>query len=384
MLLGRNGEGKTSLLEAMYMLAIARAFRVDNEYEVINWEASDEEGNALVGGTVQKGDEKLKVYIGYQCIWPADSSQAHPGSKNNLRVRKEIRVSRIKRTATELVGLVNAVLFTAEDIELVQGPPSLRRRYMDILISQVDRSYLKSLQRYQRVLQQRNRLLRALQEKRAEEDELQFWNQELVNEGSSISSRRAEVMAALGDFCRENHAELTTESETLIVEYRPSVPISRTDNGESGIRENFLDTLESRKDKEKALGMTVVGPHRDDFCLLIDGRDMGKYASRGQARTLALTLRLAEAAYLSASSGEGPVVLLDDVLSELDPPRRSCVLAKTGSYEQVIISTTELGSALMGGLPDAVYFQVEGGSAFRLTPPGLTPPRLTPPRPLPQ
>ena len=373
MLVGRNGEGKTSILEAMYTLAVARAFRVENEYEVVNWAASEEDGNALVGGTVQKGDEKLKIYIGYQGLRPADSSQVYPGSKNNLRVRKEIRVSRIKRTATELVGLVNVVLFTAQDIELVQGPPSLRRRYMDILISQVDRPYLKSLQRYQRVLQQRNRLLRALQEKRAEEDELEFWNRELVNEGSSITSRRAEAMASLSDFCRENHAELATESETLVVEYKPSVPIIRTDSGEADIRENFLNALESRKDKEKALGMTVVGPHRDDFCLLIDGRDMGKYASRGQARTLALTLRLAEAAYLSASSKESPVVLLDDVLSELDPTRRSCVLAKTGSYVQVIISTTELDAALMSGLPAAVYFQVEGGSVSRLTPPRLNP-----------
>ena len=182
-LFGGNAQGKSGLLEAIYLLAIAKSSRAENEYEVVNWRAASGEGNALVGGTIEKPDERLRVYIGYQCVPASESRPALQGREHSFGVRKQIRVSRIKRTAAELVGLVNIVLFTAQDIDLVQGPPSLRRRYLDILISQVDRSYFKSLQRYQRVLQQRNRLLRLLQEKRAGTDELSFWDEELVRGG---------------------------------------------------------------------------------------------------------------------------------------------------------------------------------------------------------
>ena len=164
---GRNAQGKTSLLEAIYLLSIARSFRAESEHEVVNWRAAADEATALVSGTIQKQNETLRVYIGYQCTPPSEaSSPSLKGKERPFRVRKEIKVSRVKRTAAELVGLVNAVLFTAEDIELVQGPPSFRRRYLDILVSQVDQSYLKALQRYQRVLQQRNRLLRSLQDEK--------------------------------------------------------------------------------------------------------------------------------------------------------------------------------------------------------------------------
>ena len=232
-LYGGNAQGKTSLLEAMYLLAIAKPFRADSEHEVVNWDAASEEGSSLVAGTIEKQNERLRVYVGYQCVPaprslpPADeTSPPRAGSRNGrpFGVRRQIRVSRVKRTAAELVGLVNAVLFTAEDIELVQGAPSVRRRYLDILISQVDQSYLKLLQRYQRVVQQRNRLLRLLQEKRAAEDELTFWNERLVTDGSWILERRHQAMAFLSALCHEKHGELTGGGEDLIVEYRPSIP----------------------------------------------------------------------------------------------------------------------------------------------------------------
>ena len=225
---GRNAQGKTSLLEAIYLLTIARSFRAESEHEVVNWRAAEDHATALVSGTIQKQNETLRVYIGYQCAPPSEpSSPSLQGKERPFKVRREIRVSRAKRTAAELVGLVNAVLFTAGDIELVQGPPSLRRRYLDILVSQVDQSYLKALQRYQRVLQQRNRLLKLLQERRAEEDELTFWNEELVKEGSWIGRRRHEVMASLAATCRERHNELTGAQENLTIEYRPNVAFPR-------------------------------------------------------------------------------------------------------------------------------------------------------------
>ena len=375
-LVGGNAQGKTSLMEAIYLLAIARSFRADNEHEVVNWHASGEGGFALVTGTVQKQDERLDVYIGYQRVSPSDAppggssqdSRQTPG-RRSVGVRKQIRVSRVRRTAADLVGMVNAVLFSADDIELVHGPPSLRRRYLDILMSQLDRSYLKALQRYQRIVHQRNRLLRMLQERRAKEDELAFWDQELIKEGSWIVQRRDGAMSTLGGLCRELQLELTGGAEELTVEYRPSVPLhSQAGTGED-TAQNFAKALEASRKREFQLGSTVVGPHRDDFSLLVDGSDMGTYASRGQARTIALTLKLAEAAYLGSARADGPIVLLDDVLSELDSFRRDRVLDKSLQYQQVIISATDLEPIQKSHLSDAACYSVEGGHVTRLASP---------------
>ena len=378
---GRNAQGKTSLLEAIYLLAIARSFRAENEYEMVNWQAVPEEGSALVGGTIEKQEERLRVYIGFQCM---PSSEATPlqlqGKGRPFGVRRQIRVSRVKCTAAELVGLVNAVIFSAQDIELVQGPPSGRRRYLDILMSQVDPSYLKTLQRYQRVLHQRNRLLRLLREKRSEEEEeLFFWDKELVREGSWIVQRRYHAMALLSSFCQEVHSELTGGAEVLNLEYRPSVPQQGSvDNPEDpedpeGIEQRFAAALKASRNRELGSGSTVVGPHRDEFKLLVDDIDMGTYASRGQARTLALTLRLAETSYFASNRGEGPIVLLDDVLSEMDSSRRSRVLEKTLQYQQVIITTSDLEPIERSSLPDATYFELESGRVARVAPPAHTP-----------
>ena len=369
---GRNARGKTSLLEAIYLLAIARSFRAENEYEVVNWDTAAEGGSALVGGTIEKQAERLRVYVGYQCVpTPEPTRESDQRREHPFGVRRQIRVSRVKRTAAELVGLVNAVVFTATDLEVVQGSPSLRRRYLDILMSQLDQAYFKSLQRYQRVLQQRNRLLRLLQDRRGDEDELTFWDEELVKEGSWIVGRRSEAMASLSVLCRERHSELTGAMEDLVVEYRPNVPRHGPPGSDQDIRGEFTAALADSRRKELGQGSTIVGPHRDDFKLLVNNVDMRTYASRGQARTLALTLRLSEAAYMTATRGEGPIVLLDDVLSEMDSFRRERVLAffTRSQYQQVIITTTELGPILGAPLPGAAYFEVEEGQVSRIATP---------------
>ncbi|MBC8280600.1 MAG: AAA family ATPase, partial [Chloroflexi bacterium] len=155
---GPNAQGKTTLLEAVYLLCIARSFRAENEREVISFQAANAGEQALVDGTIEKEGQRLRVIVGYQPTHRSNQDATGLG----YNVRKEIRVNRIKRTAGELIGQVNAVLFSAADIELIQGPPSGRRRFLDILLSQADPLYLKGLQRYQKVVQQRNQLLRLL------------------------------------------------------------------------------------------------------------------------------------------------------------------------------------------------------------------------------
>jgi DNA replication and repair protein RecF len=254
--------------------------------------------------------------------------------------------------------MVGAVLFSADDIELVYGAPSGRRRYLDILISQADPPYVKALQRYQRVLQQRNHLLKMLREGRAEADELEFWNAELVREGSGITWQRQEVMRRLAVFCAEHHNQLSENIGDFQIEYRPNVVGG---DSRSSTEERFRESLAAFHQRELATATTVVGPHRDDFRLLVSGVDMGTFASRGEARTLALTLRLSEASYLSAARNDEPVVLLDDVLSEMDVARRRRVLEKVTCYQQSLITTTDLALVRDYLGDQATYFTVADG-----------------------
>lgn len=357
---GANAQGKTTLLEAVYLLAIARSFRAENEREVVNFGAASRGEQALVGGMLDKAGDRTAVYVGYSCspARNAPTDREAVGSDLPYSVRKEIRVNRVRRTAADLVGTVGAVLFNAEDIDLVQGAPAGRRRYLDILISQGNPIYLKALQRYTQVVRQRNRLLRLLREGRAQEPELEFWNDRLLKEGAWLSWQRAEAIRLLAAFSAAHHRDLGSPGETLEMQHLPSVPLS-TSIGETELL--FRQALEGQRARELATGNTAVGPHRDDFKLLLDGLDMGTFASRGQARTLALTLRLAEASYLSRVRQDEPLVLLDDVLSEMDQQRRLRVLEKVAGYGQSLITTTDLDVVRRIMRGNATYLQVDAG-----------------------
>ena len=362
---GQNAQGKTALVEAVYLLAIARSFRAENERELVNFDAARQGGQALVDGTVEDDNPdssesnaptRHRVIIGYR------ASPSTAASGPGYRVHKEIRVDRMRRTATSLVGLVHAVLFSVQDIGLVQGPPSARRRFLDILISQADPLYLQGLQRYQRVLQQRNRLLRLRRDGRARPDEMEFWDDELVREGAWLTWRRHEVMSILTPACVRHHRDLGGEGEALELRYRPSVPLSA---GADGMTGSYREVLQAVAPRERATAATAAGPHRDDFDIIVNGVDMGAFASRGQARTLALALRLAEAETLSAVRGTRPLLLLDDALSEMDADRRRRVLEKTADYPQVMITTTDVEQVSDFFGASAAYFRVDGG---RITP----------------
>ena len=361
---GENAQGKTALVEAVYILAIARSFRAENERELVNFAAARSGELALIEGVVDDPDDstaRQRVIVGYRV------SESETSSGPGYRVSKEIRVNRMRRTAGDLVGVVHAVLFSALDIDLVLGSPSARRRFLDILISQADPAYLKSLQRYQHVIRQRNRLLRMRREGRAGLDEMEFWDGELVKEGSWLTWRRHEVMELLAPACIRHHHDLSGQDESLELRYRPSVPLS---DGRDGMGDSYRDALESVSAREAATAATAAGPHRDDFDIRVDGVEMRAFASRGQARTLALALRLGEAETLSAVRGKDPMLLLDDALSEMDGSRRRRVLDKACQYPQVLITTTdpEQVSGFFGA--GASYFRVQGG---QITPLGEAP-----------
>ena len=256
---GQNAQGKTALAEAVYILAIARSFRAENERELVNFAAARDGGQALVDGLVDDPDDaaaRQRVIVGYRAF-PSNAAGG-PG----YRVSKQIRVNRLRRTAGSLVGLVHAVLFSVQDIELVQGPPSARRRFLDILISQADPAYLQGLQRYRKVLQQRNRLLRMRREGRARPDEMEFWDDELVREGAWLTWRRREIMNVLTPACIRHHRDLIGAGETLELRYRPSVPLPEdpAPMESGGMAGAYRDALRMAAGRERATAATAAGP----------------------------------------------------------------------------------------------------------------------------
>ena len=322
---GDNAEGKSNLLEAIYLLAIGKSYRSSTERELVSWEAADAGGYAIIAGSVRRADGTVELRIGLDC-----STQANG-------VQKRIRVNGLPRRATDLVGALSAVLFSAEDIELVFGSPLGRRRYLDIMLSQFGGHYIQALQRYQRVLTQRNHLLRNLRDGRAGEDELAFWDDSLCKEGAEVLGARFDALQSLSPLVADSFERLEGRGR-LTAEYQATVAFDTRPT-----RAAMAAALEQTKAQERAMAMTVVGPHRDDLRLSLGGVEMAKHASRGQARLAALALRMAEGELLREQRGDAPVLLLDDVLSELDGTRRALVLEEASRYPQALVSTADLG-----------------------------------------
>ena len=349
---GENAQGKSNLLEAVYMLALSKSYRSFADREVVSWQAAREGGVTLVSGTVHRRDDQLDITVGleYDLLTPSDGA-----------VRKQIRVNGIPRRASELVGMLNAVLFSAGDLELVYGPPSVRRRYLDVMLCQVSRPYLRALQRYQHVLTQRNSLLRGIREGRASATELEFWDQSLCAEGSYILNARHEALASFGGHVSEMYRRLMGIDQDLTVDYVDTAPLSGS-AGQEGLHEKFAQALASSRDQERALAQTVVGPHRDDLRLAVAGVELARSASRGQARLAALAMRLAEGVFLGQQRGEPPVLLLDDVFSELDERRRALVMEEAYSYPQVLVTTVSADLLAGGCRRPSHQFRVVDGS----------------------
>ncbi len=343
LLLGDNAQGKSNFLEAIYLLATGKSPRAGADAELINWAALKQSPVARLEAQVQRAAGSLRLET---------ALRAHITSEEQPHyVQKRVRINGVVRRAVDLIGLMNVVLFSPKDIDLVDGEPALRRRYLDITNSQVDQHYLRCLQRYQRVLRQRNRLLRLIAERRARPQELDFWDQELVDAGSYLIQQRGQTVAALDELARLIHEQLTGSQEQLNILYKRSVS-----------QEEFPRALFQSRDKELAQAMTLVGPHRDDLRFLVQEKDMATYGSRGQNRTVALSLKLAEAQFFTSKSGDPPILLLDDVLSELDVPRRHHLLQAAPGYHQVVITSSDSDRFPADFWAQATKFRVSAGT----------------------
>ena len=340
---GANGQGKSNLLEAAYLLAIAKSNRASMDREMVRSEARiGPQPHAQILAHLPVADGAVRLQVDFSPSGNSGNpySEAETATPEAAVFHKSFRVNGVGRRASSVVGVLNAVMFGAEDLELVYGTPSIRRRYLDILISQLDDRYLRSLQRYHKILAQRNHLLKRIRHRSASPDELQFWDVELIAEASFIIEQRANTLASLNDIAAPLHSELAGIDDMLELVYRPRIDIPQEVTVDVAA-EILTEGLADQRSREIAQGFTILGPHRDDVEPQVAGMQASAYASRGQVRTVVLAMKLAEAEHLKRRRGQEPVLLLDDVLSELDSGRRNLVLDKAATYQQCFITTAE-------------------------------------------
>jgi DNA replication and repair protein RecF len=360
---GANAQGKTNLLEAVYLLATLRSPRTENDAELVSWGLATEAGAiARIYGRVERRSGPLDVEVQFVPRGTADTDTERPAPV--AAVSRRIRVNGVPKRSQDATGLLNAVFFSTLDIDLVTGSPSVRRRYLDLTLTQVDPGYRRHLGEYAKVMAQRNALLKRIQERLSRPEELDFWDEQLLEHGAHVFDSRAKALESIGSHAALEEAELTRGAETLTLRYLPRLAgIDAAAFGDADrARAHFATALAQGRRRDIEAGMTLQGPHRDDFELLVGGVSAGAFGSRAQQRTAALAMRLAEARFLELSTGEAPVLLLDDILSEMDPVRRTSVLARLDPSRQLLVTTAEPDVFPRSFVETVTAFGVDGGT----------------------
>ncbi|MGK7929149.1 MAG: DNA replication/repair protein RecF [Spirulina sp.] len=324
-IVGNNAQGKSNLLEAVELLATLKSHRTSRDRDLVREGAIA----AQIEATVQRayGSTDLGLVLRQQ-------------GRRTARLNQENL-----RRQMDFLGHLNAVQFSSLDLDLVRGSPENRRNWLDSLLVQLEPVYAYILQQYDRVLRQRNSLLRKL--KKAEEKpspetltQLALWDAQLAANGSRVTRRRSRGLARLAPIAREWHARISGEKEVLEINYTPNINWDRDDP--ETVQQAFLERIRDRQIPERHQGTTLVGPHRDEIELAIDRTPARFYGSQGQQRTLVLALKLAELQLIEEVIGEAPLLLLDDVLAELDPSRQNQLLETIQDRFQTLITTTHI------------------------------------------
>jgi DNA replication and repair protein RecF len=371
---GANAQGKTNILEAIYYLTAAKSPYATSDTQLVNWLAEkDDLPHARIEAELVRGNVLTRIEI----ILTRDE-------RNHGRYRKHIRINGVDKRVMDLIGVANIVLFVPKDISLVDGSPSERRRYLDATLCQIDPRYCRALAQYGRVLEQRNGLLRQLRERGGSSDQLRFWDDRLAEHGAQIIAHRQRAVLELEGLAQPIHGDLSGGRERLRLRYQPSFdpqhpeedeqqlrlgldlppPVSMPQDPEA-IQEGFRRRLQSSVGEEIARGITTTGPHRDDLLFLNGQIDLRTYGSRGQQRTAVLAIKLAEVALMAQATGEQPVLLLDEVMSELDVHRRQYLCQQITRVEQSLITTTDLDALSPGVLERAALYRVTEGRVER-------------------
>ncbi|MGM9928788.1 MAG: DNA replication/repair protein RecF [Bacillus sp. (in: firmicutes)] len=340
-ILGENAQGKTNIMESIYVLAMAKSHRTSNDKDLIRW---DEE-YAKIEGRVQKRISSV----------PLELIISKKGKKAKCNHIEQQRLS-------QYIGNLNVVMFAPEDLHLVKGSPQVRRRFIDMEIGQVSPLYLHEYSQYQKILQQRNHYLKLLQTKKQSDlAMLEVLTEQFIQYAVKIIQKRFEFLTLLQKWAEPIHSGISRNLETLKIEYKPSVDVSES-MSVSKMIEEYTQKFEKVKQREIDRGVTLFGPHRDDLAFIVNGRDVQTFGSQGQQRTTALSLKLAEIELIYAEIGEYPILLLDDVLSELDDFRQSHLLNTIQGKVQTFVTTTSVEGIDHVTLREAATFEVVQGS----------------------
>ena len=335
-LLGDNGQGKTNLLEALYLCCTGRSHRTRQDRELIFWDADF----ASVAVQAEKNDGSHEVEV----ILPA------------MGKRKIKIAGREAARSGELMGHVTGVLFSPEDLRTVKDGPAERRRMVDMTLAQLRPAYYYALQRYNRALKQRGEALRACAVNASLLSTLDLWDEQLAAAGAELMRHRRAYIEKLSAAAEETYGEIADGREKLRVRYQPSVAAGDA-------VENILDALLAARETDARRMTTSAGPHRDEVLLTIDGREIRSFGSQGQQRTAALSLRLSELSVMRQEMGEWPILMLDDVMSELDPHRRRQLIARLEGI-QTIVTCTDIDD--LAGAEIGAAWRVHGAELERV------------------
>ena len=357
---GGNGHGKSTLLEAVHMLSVAKSIRGRTDREIINHHTASTGGHVQVLGVFNESNTSVRAQFDMDVEASSNESTQRMGP-----VVKSWRINGIKLKAIEFVGRANVVLFEAQDLEIVLGVASTRRRYLDILIGQFDTEYVRALMRLNLIRRSRNALLKGMYEGADPDEEMPFWDERFRDESLKVIQTRRDVMSLLQTRAAPIHAQLSG-GEKLELQYQPRLgatlrAVELNDLDSDDLKQLIYESLIASKGREQSAGNMVIGPHLDDFAIRIDSAPARQYASRGQARTAALALRLAEASLVAEFAQRKPVIAFDDVLSEMDPSRRSMIIEQTSEYEQTLLTATDLTLLEKGMVDTAQKFVINQG-----------------------
>ena len=370
LLVGDNAQGKTTLLEAVYFLSTFTSFHASAERQLLSFSAP-ENGIAVgrIVGEFQRQDSTHRIEV--RLIREPN------GVNGGSRFRKEVLLDGVKRKLSEVIGAFNAVIFLPQMARIIEEGPSERRRYLDMLISQVSPRYVAHLNDYAQTLTQRNALLKQLAERGGDIGQLAVWDGMLARHGALIMLERIRAIQEVEAEAKRAHYDLTHGREVLRLDYQPayeplstpdgqmalpvSTPADRSAISAEEMEIGLLEALKKRQREEIARGVTTIGPHRDELRFLSNQVDLGDYGSRGQGRTALLALKLAEVAWLHQRTGEWPVLLLDEIMSELDTKRRADLLGALAECDQAFLTSTDLAMFEQEFVQNHPVWRVSGG-----------------------
>ncbi|MFW3505139.1 DNA replication/repair protein RecF [Aerococcus viridans] len=340
--IGENAQGKTSLLEAIYMMSLARSHRTANEKDTIRWQ----QDFARIEGSI--------------------STRTNPDLPLALTITKSGKRAKVnhlnQNRMSDYIGKLNVVLFAPEDLELIKGAPQLRRKFIDMELGQMSPKYLYESVQYNRLLKQRNAYLKQLLYKETQDQiYLDILTEQLAASATHVIYQRIRFVDQLESWAKPIHSTISHALEELTLAYRGPIELT-LDMTEDAIYQQLMMKFKEKKDHELARGVTLVGPHRDDLTFKVNGRDVQKFGSQGQQRTTVLSMKLAEIEYMHEVLGEYPILLLDDVLSELDNERQTHLLKSIQSKVQTFLTTTSLDGIQRELIEEPRVFNIDAGA----------------------